>query len=413
LWVYHFLVMEAQVADSNVRWLDNSQYPGIIPNRARCSDDPPAGTALRRASILLTAVPPSDLNLCEQDRATLRSDLSGSQGSRRGDARRGCASGNSLRYPDGYSFPEAALDEQESDKPSLSSLVSTLLDGIETSRHFERKPFFTSLREISDFIQIHLEERGSSCYLKTIEALDRCCKDQVVMRRNSKMLTFPSLCRQRICPFCSFFKAVKLKRKLAATIARLHQPKLLTLTLKQSDAPIDFQARRIRKCFDKLRHRKFFSDACRSGFYVLEYTFNPQARTWHVHLHCVLDAKFILQKTVVEAWRKITGDSFIVDIRRCLPEHAGYLAKYVAKNGTFLPPDDQLMEYLSAVKSIRMFGSWGSLKLEEETILDMDDCEVVGLWSDIRARAECGDPEAVSIVIELAVQLGIPIPPYP
>jgi len=391
-----------------VQVVDNclvSGYPGNV------NEHSPGGVRAWAVKSLSSppGASPSELPLGVEDRATLRSDPSATPGSRRRVNRRGCSSGNASSLPEGYLFPEVAPDEQESDKPSLPL---TLLEGIETSRCFERKPFFNSLREISNYIQIYLEEHGSSYYLNTIQALDRCAKEQVVMRRNEKLLTFPSLCRQRICPICSFFKAVKLKRKLKDTILRLHHPLLLTLTLKQSGEGLDVQARRIKKCFQLLRDRKFFRDACRSGFYVLEYTFNPQAVTWHVHLHCVLDSHFILQKVVSQAWRKITGDSFIVDIRRCLPEHAGYLAKYVAKNGTFLPPKEKLMDYLSAVKSVRMFGSWGGLKIEEETILDMDDCEVVGLWSDIRARAERGDPDAVSIVIELAVQLGIPIPPY-
>jgi hypothetical protein len=52
----------------------------------------------------------------------------------------------------------------------------------------------------------------------------------------------------------------------------------------------------------------------RGGFYAIEPI--HKGRGWHVHIHAILDADYLPQAELSRLWHEITGDAYIVDIRR-------------------------------------------------------------------------------------------------
>ena len=113
--------------------------------------------------------------------------------------------------------------------------------------------------------------------------------------------------------------------------------KLLTLTLKNVEATMpDLSAglRKITKSWTRLRHRKFMA-TIRGGLKRVELTYNAKADTFHLHLHVLIRAPYLPQQRISRAWREITGDSYIVDIRKVTggPGGAGReLVKYAGRS---------------------------------------------------------------------------------
>ena len=146
-------------------------------------------------------------------------------------------------------------------------------------------------------------------------------------------LTKIRVCNQHLlCPFCASIRASR-------SISRNHpkvfdvlrknrklKPVLLTLTVANGK---DLEERQkhlmdsFRTLLDRQRdYRKKgrgFNEFCKleGGFYSYENTYNEKTREWHPHLHIfgVLE-DWIDQRSLSQTWYEITGDSYIVDIRR-------------------------------------------------------------------------------------------------
>ena len=70
---------------------------------------------------------------------------------------------------------------------------------------------------------------------------------------------------------------------------------------------------------DYLKKGRGFNEFCKinGAMYSYENTYNEKTGEWHPHVHmfALLDT-WIDQEHLSETWHEITGDSFIVDIRR-------------------------------------------------------------------------------------------------
>lgn len=337
----------------------------------------------------------------EQDSALPGGNTSGSDGRHRKTAPGRMCSSGSARLGSVVDSSALLPGPSQCDKTQELLELQPLLEQIETSLHRFHPRSFDSLAAARNLIIDHLWLTPAESDKVVAEKLEACSTEHNVYRADGKLRVYPVLCRQRVCPICGFYRAMKLRRRFSDTIKRMSRPKFMTFTLKRSLDPIDVQARRLTSAFAKLRRRSFFKDACRQGFWVLEYTYDSTFHTWHVHLHCVVDAFFILQTSLSKHWLDITGDSFIVDIRQCSPSRASYLAKYVAKNGAIMPAPDKMASYLNTIKSIRTYGSFGKLKIREDDLLEFDDFEYIGTLRGILFGARNLDPESVVILREL------------
>ncbi|MGX9023179.1 protein rep, partial [Acinetobacter baumannii] len=120
---------------------------------------------------------------------------------------------------------------------------------------------------------------------------------------------------------------------------------------------------------DYLKKGRGFNEFCKinGAMYSYENTFNNETKEWNVHLHmfALLD-DWIIQSELSEYWHSITGDSYVVDIRRIKKEKGlGYskaaaeVCKYALKFGDLSV--ENTWEAFKALKGKRLSGAFGSL----------------------------------------------------
>ena len=135
---------------------------------------------------------------------------------------------------------------------------------------------------------------------------------------------------------------------------------------------------------DYIKKGRGFNEFCKinGAMYSYENTFNNETKEWNVHLHmfALLD-DWIIQSELSEYWHSITGDSYIVDIRRIKKEKGlGYskaaaeVCKYALKFGDLSV--ENTWEAFKALKGKRLSGAFGSLygvKIPENLADEMPD----------------------------------------
>jgi hypothetical protein len=120
-------------------------------------------------------------------------------------------------------------------------------------------------------------------------------------------------CKDRTCPECRLKFFGYHFEVLVALVKGWRAVYFLTLTLKNipDEAFGRHDVKRLRACFGKLR-RRFPQIA--DGFYAVQTT--SKGRGWHLHLHTLFDGRYVPKAELSKAWLEITGDSFMVDIRK-------------------------------------------------------------------------------------------------
>lgn len=216
-----------------------------------------------------------------------------------------------------------------------------------------------------------------------------CCGDTVA---------YPLSCGHRLCPVCMRRRSARLSAKVMNFIEgafflvpvkgekgkrkrqyiKMKNPVFITLTEKNVLTIDKKYFSGLRRRVTKLRHRDIF-DKCEGGFYGIETTYNSDTKTWHVHVHMIVDTEYIPQAELSEAWEDITGGSYIVDIRKINnAEKAGKeVAKYIVKPGEFLQDPELVNEFLNAVKGARLvstFGKYHNIQFEDEDDCGLPDC---------------------------------------
>ena len=146
-------------------------------------------------------------------------------------------------------------------------------------------------------------------------------------------LTKMRVCNQHLlCPFCASIRASRsIERnnpKVMAVLAqnRKLKPVLVTLTVANGTDLAERQKHLMnafrtlmQRCRDYRKKQRGYNEFCKmlGGFYSYENTYNEKTGEWHPHLHIfgVVEEWIDIPK-LSETWHEITGDSFIVDVRR-------------------------------------------------------------------------------------------------
>lgn len=202
-------------------------------------------------------------------------------------------------------------------------------------------------------------------------------------------------CKKNYCPDCAAERAARIARQTEARIVeamKLVQGRLCLMTLTMKNAPtLDGGLARLKKAFTNFKRKQAFKQHIKGYFGGFEFTYNPKTNDFHVHLHLiVLRGAFWNQSDISDAWREVTGDSFIVDIRQVRDLHKGVkeLCKYIVKPLDLRTmPDERFREVVGMKKGTRMFISGGcfyNVKLDEAD----DDESVLSEFQQL----EAGDP---------------------
>lgn len=172
---------------------------------------------------------------------------------------------------------------------------------------------------------------------------------------------FPNRCDTKWCPECQPRLAADREKAVAWWVQEISQPKLVTLTVKNFPDITRGHVDEFQKWWTNLRNRKFASNWI-GGFYSIEVT--KEGNDWHLHLHALINARWIDQNDLSKNWREVTnGLGYIVDVRDAR-QHAyqKHVKKYVVKGtqlATWTP--EEIAAFVDAFDGKRCFGVFGSL----------------------------------------------------
>ena len=197
-----------------------------------------------------------------------------------------------------------------------------------------------------------------------------------------KLSKFIACSQHLLCPFCAGIRASKAIQKYSERVDEVLKQNrklkvaLLTFTVKNGH---DLQERSshlitslrtlIKRRQDYKKKARGFNEFCKidGAMYSYENTYNEQTGEWHPHVHMlVLLNDWIDQEQLSETWHEITGDSFVVDVRRVkkskefgYAKAAAEVCKYALKFGDLTV--EKTWEAFKILKGNRLSGAFGSL----------------------------------------------------
>ena len=206
-------------------------------------------------------------------------------------------------------------------------------------------------------------------------------------------------CHDRFCLPCSQDRARLIVANLRNHLGS--QPtRFLTLTLKSNDEPLRAQLDRLYASFVLLRRRAWWRHNVTGGVAFCELKVGKGSGKWHPHLHVLLHGQYLPKQLIADSWLQITGDSYVVDIKRAkTPEHVyTYLASYVTKGwSTGVYHDaDRLTEAIEAVKGRKLLAAFGCYA--RINLLKPPNAETwteLGTMSEVLERAREGECWAI------------------
>lgn len=151
------------------------------------------------------------------------------------------------------------------------------------------------------------------------------------------------------CPSCAKRWRAKTFSKYFRAVLAMKHPKFLTLTLKRTGGHL---AARLLSLWTM--KKTLFLYLARLGYHIPMWCAVIEPPN---HVHLVIDTKWIPQHIISDLWRRITGDSYIVDIRpisgRDPRQIAAYITKYLTKSSAWEGIN------LDMLKGFHLIGSWG------------------------------------------------------
>lgn len=248
------------------------------------------------------------------------------------------------------------------------------------------------------FVQLAIPPRA-------LQRFDLCGSDPwVVVDKNdeSRLAVHSNHCHSRWCVPCSRDRAARIVGNLKTPLAN-GNIRFLTLTLKHSDKPLASQLDRLYAAFRRLRRADFWQQCVDGGAAVLEIGHGHADDRWHVHLHCLLQGRYVPHALIKAEWFRITGDSNIVDIRPVYSaDHAAkYVTKYVTKPlaTTIINKPGPLLELISACGRRRLVLTWGCWRgIRLSAPLDPTSWQPLVPLDELYQRREDGDADANALL---------------
>jgi len=212
-------------------------------------------------------------------------------------------------------------------------------------------------------------------------------------------------CHDRFCLPCAQARSARLSSNLLK-LCEGKDLRFFTFTLRHSHATLQSQLDRLTQSWKKLRTKSVWKNTQHGGVAVIEVKRGKNSNRWHPHLHVIGEGDFVPQSEITTTWKQITGDSFIVDVRRLrdAKEAVRYISKYAAKGIDLTGQCDvsQLAEAIKALGSKRLvqcYGTWSRLRTT-----DNPTTESWSRWitlEELLLRAKAGSIEARMIVRKL------------
>ncbi len=237
-----------------------------------------------------------------------------------------------------------------------------------------------------------------------------------------------SSCHDRFCTPCATERARTIAHNVLDRMGT-DRVRFITLTLSHSIDELSCMVDKLYESFRTLQRTKLWRKHVTGGVSFLEIKRSSRSDHWHPHLHVLAQGSYVEKPLLQAAWHRITGDSFIVDVRLAggRKNVTHYVTKYASKplNTSFIHDRLWLDEAIRALKGRRLcatFGKWRGTKLLDNP--SEEAWENLGSLTDWVLRAVRGDDDALYILnqidtaktavcLELAPMLQRPPPPAP
>lgn len=217
-----------------------------------------------------------------------------------------------------------------------------------------------------------------------------------------------STCHDRFCLPCG-----RERSRVIATNVQLRTDgkpaRFITLTLKSTTETLAALLIKLTQDFSTLRRTKLWRKRVTGGVGFLECKWIAPKQRWHVHLHSLVQGRYVPQDELSRTWENITGTSKIVDVRIANDTRhvTHYICKYASKplDHTVLVDPLRLDEAIVALKGKRLcmtFGSWRGYKLTEPP--ESGTWVQLGTLDEIITRAEGGDTNAGTALDALRIE---------
>jgi len=178
---------------------------------------------------------------------------------------------------------------------------------------------------------------------------------------------FWNRCELKYCPICAERLGRERRETVEAWTKQIRQAKHVVLTVRNTDTLTKTYFQWFKLQFARLRRTRL----CRNwegGFYSIETTWNESGA--HVHLHALVDARWIDARELARTWGKLVGQDFaIVKVKDARDRsYLSEVSKYVVKGSELAAwSGEKLVQFITAIDGVRMFGVFGSLyKLRKE-----------------------------------------------
>lgn len=190
--------------------------------------------------------------------------------------------------------------------------------------------------------------------------LERCGLEVGSLRCPDCGLSRPAryTCNLRWCPVCAWRIAAKRASLVSAWATTCRQPKHVVLTGRNTTEPMP---RVYSQAFARLRRQKPFR--WRRGCRTIETT--NEGRGWHVHIHALIDTRWIDAGELALRWGRLLGQEFaIVRVKDArLAEYLAELCKYAVKPTQMAAwSAEEAATFVRSMQRVRTFATFGDLR---------------------------------------------------
>lgn len=189
-----------------------------------------------------------------------------------------------------------------------------------------------------------------------------CVSPMLFVERGQRPVCVAGYCRDRLCPTCMSMRSQRVRARLVSLVCSMNAPRFLTLTTRDDARPLSERLKEITDAVRRLRKVKAWKQHVRGGVMVWEVTYNAAKKTWHPHVHLIIDGEYWEQRLIRAEWcAQLNGDGG-VHIQACNDrvKTARYVAKYLAKASEISTwPPEAIREFATAMYRQRLVATFG------------------------------------------------------
>jgi hypothetical protein len=196
---------------------------------------------------------------------------------------------------------------------------------------------------------------------------------------------FPNRCDLFFCPECANHLQNERARQVEWWTRDISQPKHVVLTIRNIPDLSAGHVDQLRKMFGQLRRRKFTYNWI-GGFYTIQVT--HRATGWHLHIHALINARWIDENDLREQWRQVTnGLGYIVRVKDAREgDYLREVTRYVVHGSKLASWQPELLKtFIEAFQHKRTFGVFGDLYGKRTEF-----AEWIATLKQARPRCNCG-----------------------